>query len=339
MSSMKKVRIAINGLGRIGRAFMRRAHEFSDFDIVAVNDLGDVANLAYLLKYDTVYGQLPYSVSVEGDALIFDHKPIHVYREKDPQALPWKELDIDIIVESTGAFTDYGSASLHIQAGAKRVVISAPAHGDGGETILSCVNDEKAADVAITSNASCTTNAVSPLITILSETIGIEKALLNTAHAYTASQAIVDSPSKKDMRLGRAGAHNIIPSATGAAIATTKAHRTLEGKFDGIAMRVPVAVGSIVDLTFIARRATTVNEVNNILKRAAKDEKWQGIFTVTDEPIVSSDIVGALYGSIADLSFTRVADGNLVKVLAWYDNEVGYAETLIRHIRNIARYL
>ncbi|OGG61387.1 type I glyceraldehyde-3-phosphate dehydrogenase [Candidatus Kaiserbacteria bacterium RIFCSPHIGHO2_02_FULL_49_34] len=332
-------RIAINGLGRIGRAFLRRAQEFPDLEIVAVNDLGDKENLAYLLRYDTAYGQQPFEVSVDGDNLLIDGHAIKVCQEKDPTNLPWKELTIDVVIESTGFFTDYEAANAHVIAGAKRVVITAPAKGDAsvGGTMLVGVNEGALGGVAITSNASCTTNASSPVITILKESVGIEKALLNTVHAYTASQALVDGPAKKDFRSGRAAAQNIIPSSTGAAIAVTQVHTELAGKFDGIAMRVPVITGSIVDITFIASRDTTVAEVNDILRKAAEDPRWETAFTVTDEPIVSSDIIGAPFASIADLSFTRVVGGNLVKVLAWYDNEAGYTETLIRHVRSVTK--
>ena len=254
---------------------------------------------------------------------------------KDPVSLPWKDLNIDVVVESTGLFASYDKAKVHLDAGAKKVVISAPAKGESeikGETILMGVNEEKFGTCDITSNASCTTNAGSPLISILDEALGIEKAVLNTIHGYTASQSIVDSPNKKDFREGRAAAQNIVPSSTGAAIAVTKAFTKLEGLFDGIAMRVPVVAGSIVDITFISKKNTTKEEINEILKKAAKNEKWEGIFSVTEEELVSSDILGSKYGSIADLSMTRVVGGNLVKVLGWYDNEMGYTYTLVDHV-------
>lgn len=338
---MEKAKVAINGFGRIGRAFFKAAVGNPDFEIVAINDLGDVKNLAYLLTYDTAYGRAPFSVAIDGDALVVDGRKIALTHEKDPKALPWKDMNIDVVVESTGVFTTYEKAGAHLEAGAKRVVISAPAKDEAphGKTILMGVNDEDAATCTITSNASCTTNAASPLIGILKESIGIEKALLSTVHAYTASQSIVDGPKPKDFREGRAAAQNIIPTSTGAAIATTKAHPDLAGKFDGIAMRVPVPVGSIVDITFIASRNTTAEEVNDVLTKAAQSEHWQGIFAVTTDEIVSSDIIGAPYASIADLAFTRVVDGNLVKVLAWYDNETGYVHTLARHVGTIIRSL
>ena len=325
------IRVAINGFGRIGRAFARLSHG-RDIEIVAVNDLGSPENLAYLLTYDTVYGRAPFSVEANGGALIIDGKGVKFFSEKDPANLPWKDLNIDVVIESTGFFTEYEKAKAHLTAGAKRVIITAPAKGDGGETILMGVNEEKLATCNISSNASCTTNAVSPVIAILDEAIGIEKAVLSTTHAYTASQSIVDGPSKKDMREGRAGAMNIVPTSTGAATAVAQAYESLAGKFDGISLRVPVSAGSIADVTFIAKRATTKEEVNEILRNAAHAPRWAGIFATTDDELVSSDIVGEPCSSIADLSMTRVVDGNLVKILAWYDNEMGYTESLVRHV-------
>ena len=327
------IRVAINGFGRIGRAFMRRA-KGRDIDIVAVNDLGSLENLAYLLTYDTVYGRFPSEVSTKEGALMLDNKEVKFFSEKDPANLPWKDLAIDVVVESTGLFTDYEKAQAHITAGAKRVVITAPVKNESslGATVLMGVNEEKIATCQITSNASCTTNAASPIIAILDEAIGIEKAVLSTTHAYTASQAIVDGPSKKDMKEGRAAAQNIVPTSTGAATAVAQAYESLAGKFDGISLRVPVSVGSIADVTFIAKRATTREEVNEILRGAAAAPRWADIFKTTDEELVSSDIVGEPYASIADLGMTRVVDGTLVKVLAWYDNEMGYTESLVQHV-------
>lgn len=336
------IRVAINGAGRIGRAFCKLAHERSDIEIVAINDLGDVENIAYLLKYDTVYGQSKFDIEAKDDNLVIDGKAIKFLREKDPAKLPWRELDVDVVVESTGLFASYASSKVHLDAGAKRVVVTAPMKdepvaGVEGATVLMGVNEEKLSACLITSNASCTTNAGSPLIAILDEAIGIEKAVLNTTHGYTATQSLVDGPSKKGFREGRAAAQNIIPSSTGAAIAVTKAFPKLENLFDGISIRVPVAAGSLVDVTFIAKRDTTAEEVNEILKKASKSEKWKGIFSVTEDELVSSDILGSSYGSIADLGFTRVVGGNLVKVLAWYDNEMGYTHTLVDHVTKLGR--
>jgi glyceraldehyde 3-phosphate dehydrogenase len=331
------IKVAINGFGRIGRAFLKIAWERPEIEIVAVNDLGSIESLAYLLKYDTVYRTWAHEVQVDGTDLIIAGKRVKFISEKDTTKLPWGELGVDVVVESTGLFTSYDKAAFHIADGAKKVVISAPAKegedaGVKGETILLGVNEEKFGTCDITSNASCTTNAASPLIGILNDAIGIEKALLNTVHGYTASQALVDGPSKKDLREGRAAAQNIVPSSTGAAIAVTKAYPELDGLFDGISIRVPVPAGSIVDVTFIAKRDTTAEEVNDILTKAASDPRWKGVFAVTNEPLVSSDILANPHASIADLAMTRVVGGNLVKVMGWYDNEYGYTYTLVDHV-------
>lgn len=358
---MKKIRVAINGFGRIGRAFLKVAKSRPELEIVAVNDLGDIKNFAYLLKYDTAYGVAPFEVSVNEklNALVVDGAEVLFLSEKDPSQLPWKKLDIDVVVESTGLFTSSEKAQAHIDAGAKRVVVTAPLKDSSvsasdmpsesatnlpgstvkSATVLMALNENLLETCQISSNASCTTNAGSPLMAILDETIGIEKALLNTVHAYTASQSLVDGPAKKDLREGRSAAQNIVPSSTGAAIAVTKALPQFEGKFDGISIRVPVVCGSIVDITFISKKETTKEEVNSILKKAANDARWNGIFTVTEEPLVSSDIVGNRHASIADLAFTRVVGGNLVKVLAWYDNEMGYSYTLVEHVIKAGRLI
>lgn len=340
---MKKIKVAINGFGRIGRAFFRIAKNIDEIEIVAINDIGDIENIAYLLKYDSVYGKSGFEVSIKEDTLIVDGKEIKFLKEKDPIKLPWKNLDIDIAVESTGIFASYEKSKMHLEAGAKRVVVSAPvkdapSEGIAGHTILMGVNDEALKVCDISSNASCTTNAVSPIISILNEKIGIEKAVLNTIHGYTATQNIVDGPNK-NFRRGRAGGINIVPSTTGAAIAVAKAMPELEGKFDGIALRVPVVLGSIADITFITKKDTSVEEVNEILETAVKEARWKGIFAITKEHIVSSDIIGDMHGAIADLSFTRVVGGNLVKVLSWYDNEIGYANTLVKHVVSSAKHL
>ncbi len=331
------IRVAINGFGRIGRAFLRSAHGRKEIKVVAVNDLTSPENLAYLLKYDTVYGGAPFSVDVKGRSLIIDGKEVPVISERDPAKLPWGEHKVDVVIESTGFFTDAEKAKAHIQAGAKRVVISAPGKGEL-DTVLIGANEDKFKTCGeVTSNASCTTNAASPLIGILSEALGIERALLNTTHAYTASQSIVDGPAEDDFRRGRAGAANLGPSSTGAAKATTLAYPELKGKFDGISVRVPVPAGSIVDITFVPKRPTTAEEVNDILRKAAFSAKWKRVFAVTEEPLVSSDILGLPFGAIADLAMTRVVDGTLVKVLAWYDNEMGYAHTLVEHTIEVGK--
>jgi len=344
----KKTKVAINGFGRIGRAFMRLAYEkYPELNIVAINDLGDINNLAYLLKYDSAQGPsgLDIKTSDDGSHLFVNGDDIRVLQEKEPNKLPWGDMDVDVVIESTGFFTKYDMAALHLDAGAKKVIISGPAKGESrpgitAGTAIMGVNDEKIKTCQITSNGSCTTNASSSLVQILKDTIGIEKALLNTTHGYTSTQSIVDAPVRGgDFRKGRAAAQNIIPTSTGAAVAVTLAIPELVDKFDGIACRVPVVSGSVADITFIASRDTTVDEVNQILRDAAKEDRYQGIFTVTEEPLVSSDIIGNTHASIADLEMTRVVGGNLVKVLAWYDNEMGYTNTLIRHTIETAKNL
>ncbi len=333
------IKVAINGFGRIGRCFFRTAFLNKEIEIVGVNDLGDINNLAYLLKYDTVYGKAPFSVEVQGDSLVVDGKVIPLSKEKELAKLPWGKLSADIVVESTGVFTDPAKAKGHLDAGAKRVVISAPVKGEGAETILIGVNEDKFKLCTISSNASCTTNAASPIIGILDEAIGIEKAILSTTHGYTASQSLVDGAKEKDWREGRAAAQNIVPTSTGAAKATAIAYPQLKDKFDGISLRVPVPAGSIVDVTFIAKKSTTPEEVNAALKAASGSDRWKRVFTVAEEPLVSSDIIGMPYGSIAQLDMTRVVDGNLVKVLAWYDNEMGYTHTLVEHVLTAGKSL
>lgn len=341
---MKKIRVAINGVGRIGRAFLKLAQKNPEIEVIAINDLSQVDNIIYLLTYDSVYGRSSAKIEKKGDNISLDNKEIKFLSEKDPAKLPWKDLDIDVVIESTGFFASYAGAKSHLDAGAKRVIVTAPMKDDPiegieGATVLMGVNENKLSTCLISSNASCTTNASSPLIAILDEAIGIEKAVLNTVHGYTASQSLVDSISKKGRREGRAAAQNLVPSSTGAAIAVTKAFSKLEGLFDGISIRVPVVVGSLVDVTFIAKRETSVEEVNKLLKKAAGEDRWKEIFAITEEDLVSTDILGSHYGSIADLGLTRVTGGNLVKVLAWYDNESGYASTLITHVVKTGRYI
>jgi len=334
---MNTTKVAINGLGRIGRAFLKLAIDRPELEIVAVNDLGDIENLAYLLKYDSAYGKSGLKIETTSDSLTINGKTIKFLQQKDPSLLPWGDLKIDVVIESTGFFEHYEKAKLHIDAGARKVVISAPAKGDPvpgitGATVLMGINDDVLATCQISSNASCTTNSAGPVIQILNETLGIEKASLTTIHAYTATQKLVDSPDAKDWRRGRAGAHNIVPSTTGAAIAVTQVIPELAGKFDGIAIRVPVITGSLTDITFISKKNTTVEEVNDILKKAAANPKYAKTFAVSEDHLVSSDIVGESHASIADLEFTKVVGGNLVKVLSWYDNETGYANTLVEHV-------
>ena len=343
---MAKARVAINGFGRIGRLFFKSAFENPNFEIVALNDLGDVENLAYLLKYDSVYGR--YDKEVKADLpngkLIVDGHEISFLQVKDPTQLPWKALNIDIVVESTGLFDEYAKARVHLDAGAKRVVITAPAKdedGTDGQTVLIGVNEDNMKTCAITSNGSCTTNSASPVIEILSENPGIVKAALSTVHAYTATQALVDGPIRggHDYRKGRAAAHNTVPETTGAAISVARAIPDLKGKFDGLSFRVPNITGSISDITFIAKRPTTVEEIAKILEDAAASPRWQGILKVTRDQLVSSDIIGEPYGAIVPLDLIKVIDGDMVKVLSWYDNEAGYVSTLIKHVEKAAGLL
>lgn len=345
------MKVAINGFGRIGRAFFKVASKRPEIEIVAINDLGDVENLAYLLKYDTVYGRSGFDIKTEKSAdpslpskLVVNGREISFISEKDIAKLPWAKYGVDIVVESTGLFTSFEKSKGHLDAGSKKVVITAPVkdkapEGLKGETVLMGINDSMLTDVSISSNASCTTNAASPVMAILDEVIGIEKAVLSTVHGYTASQSIVDGPAKKDWKEGRAAAQNIVPTSTGAAIAVAQALPQLVGKFDGISMRVPVPAGSIADITFIAKRSTSVEEINNALTEASKNPRWQKVFSVTEEQLVSSDIVGSMFASIADLGLTRVIDGNLVKVCAWYDNEMGYTHALVEHVIESGKYL
>lgn len=339
-------KIAINGFGRIGRNFLRQILNYPEIEVVAINDLGSMENLAYLFKYDSVYGRYHKETKLKGEGtskccLAVGEKEILFLQEKDPAKLPWKELGVDVVIESTGFFTSFEKSKVHLDAGAKRVIITAPAKDDDGnlgKTVLAGINEEALETCAISSTGSCTTNGVSPVMAILSENPGIKKAILNTAHAYTATQKVVDGlGEKKDMRSGRAAAINIIPGSTGAAISVIRVLPELEGKFDGIAMRVPVPTGSIADVTFLSARPTSVEEINKILTDASKSERWQGIMGVTNEPLVSSDIIGEALPALVDLSYTRVVDGDLVKVLVWYDNEGGYITALVRQVLAVAK--
>ncbi|MBI5306194.1 type I glyceraldehyde-3-phosphate dehydrogenase [Candidatus Wolfebacteria bacterium] len=332
-------KIAINGFGRIGRLFFRQAFNNPNFEIVAINDLGDLENLAYLLKYDSTYRTFPGEISIkradEKNYLIVNNKEILITQEENIFKLPWKSLGVDIVIEATGVFDSFEKNKTHLAIGAKRAIITAPAKDNDnylGKTVLMGVNEHELQFVKISSNASCTTNAASPVIAVLSENPGIAKAVLNTVHAYTNTQTIVDSPVKgRDFRRGRAGAQNIVPSTTGAATAVTRAIKELEGKFDGVSLRVPIVTGSIADITFVAKRKTSVEEINNILETASRSPRWQGILKTTEDQIVSSDIIGEPYAAIVDLKFTKVIDGDLVKILSWYDNEAGYVAMLLKH--------
>ena len=354
-------RIAINGFGRIGRLFFRAAFAKASagqagLEVVAINDLGDIENLAYLLKYDSVYRTYDKDVKfkrdasgVGGELLIGNpsassgQRKIKVIQEKELAKLPWKDLKIDIVVEATGAFESFEKSAVHLTAGAKRVVITAPAKDgerDDAKTVLLGVNEEEFKNCKITSNGSCTTNATHPVAAIMNETVGVAKAILSSTHGYTATQNAVDGPTKgRDFRRGRAAAVNISPSFTGAAISVTRAVKDLDGKFDGIALRVPIITGSIADFTFVAKRKTSVEEINNIFKKASQEPRWKGIVKVTEDQIVSSDIIGESYAAVIDLTYTKVIDGDLVKVLSWYDNEWGYVTTLVSHVIKVAENL
>lgn len=327
---MKK--IAINGFGRIGRAALKVIMASSEMEVIAINDLLSVENAAYLLKYDSVYGQYDKEVRVHEGHLHVGEKKVNYFSEKDPANLPWKEFDVDTVIESTGLFTNREDAEKHIHAGAKNVVISGPTKSVDTPTIVHGVNTQEG-KVNIFSCASCTTNNVSPVLEILSRRIGVDKAILNTVHAYTASQSIVDGPSKKKPRMGRAAAMNLVPASTGAAIATIKALPQLKDKFDGVAIRTPVVVGSLSDITFIATRATSAEEVNDILKEESATDRYKEVLAVTDEPLVSTDIIKSAFAAIIDTEMTRVVGGNLVKIMAWYDNEWGFTNQMIRQIK------
>ncbi|MBI3630950.1 MAG: type I glyceraldehyde-3-phosphate dehydrogenase [Candidatus Sungbacteria bacterium] len=331
--------IAINGFGRIGRSFFREAFGLAEFDIVAVNDLTDIATLCYLLKYDSVYRKYGKNVESGEGKIMVDGKEIKVFAQKDPAKLPWKDLGIDIVVESTGFFADGEKASAHLAAGAKRVVITAPAKGDVTTALIGVNDDRFAASGPMTCNASCTTNSVAPVMAILHETLGVQKASMTTVHAYTATQKLVDGPDVKDMRRGRAAAVNIVPSSTGAAEAVIQAIPELKGKFDAVSVRVPSITGSLSVITALVNKTITVGEINALFASASKEPRWQKVLKVTVDEVVSSDIIGEPYGAIVDVKLTKVTDGNLVSVFSWYDNEAGYTATLIEHVKRVARFL
>lgn len=327
-------RIAINGFGRIGRCALKVALENPNLEVVAINDLMPIENSAYLLKYDTAYGVYYKDVKTEPGKIIIDGKEIKYLSEKEPNNLPWKENSIDIIFECTGRFVKDGAAKVHIERGAKKVILSAPAKGEGNiPTFLMGVNHESYSGQEIISNASCTTNCIAPVLHIMNQKFGVLKSVMNTVHATTNTEAVVDSPPPgggEDLRRGRASAHNMVPTTTGAAIAATKAIPELEGCFDGTAVRVPIVVGSLSDIVMVLKRPVTVEEVNQAFKEAVSDPKYQGYLAVSDnENLVSSDIIGNPYSSIVDLELTKVVGGDLVKVVAWYDNEWGYACRMI----------
>ena len=329
-------KIAINGFGRIGRNAFKLAFERDDIEVVAINDLTDTKTLAHLLKHDSTYGTYHYNVSYDENSIFVAGKQIRVLAERDPALLPWGEIGIDVVIEATGLFVQPEKARAHINAGAKKVVISAPAKGEGAKFIVLGVNEhELTREDDIISNASCTTNCIAPVMAVLEREFGIEKSLMTTVHSYTASQRILDAPAK-DLREARSAAENIVPTTTGAAIATAKVIPSLEGKFDGLSVRVPTPVVSLSDITAVLKRNTTKEEINEVFKRAAADPFYQGILAVTDEPLVSMDFKGNSHSSIVDLSLTNVVDRNLIKVVAWYDNEWGYSNRLVEIVADVA---
>jgi len=321
-------KIAINGFGRIGRAVFKIALDNPELEVVAINDLVPPDNLAYLLKYDTVYGKYNKNVDSTKDSLVIDGKSYQILSEKDPAQLPWGDLGVDLVLECTGIFTKKPDLEKHIQAGAKRVILSAPAKSEGITTIVHGVNQPDASD-QIVSCASCTTNCITPVVEVMGRRIGIKKAMMTTIHAYTSTQAIIDGPSKK-FRRGRTAAANLVPTTTGAAVATTQVLPQYQNKFDGVAVRAPIPVGSISDIIFVTDKSTSVDEINSIFKEEAGSERYQDILAVSEDPIVSSDIVQDPHASIVDLTMTQVVDGDLVKVMSWYDNEWGYASQMIK---------
>lgn len=323
------VKLAINGFGRIGRNAFKIAFEREDTEIVAINDLTDAKTLAHLLKYDSNYGIYGATVDYDDENIIVDGKKIRVLAEKEPANLPWADMGVDVVIESTGFFTDPAKARAHIDAGAKKVVISAPAKGEGAKTIVLGVNeDEITADDEIISNASCTTNCIAPVMKVLEDNLGIEKAMMTTVHSYTASQKLQDAPAK-DLREARNAAENIVPTTTGASKAAALTIPSLKGKFNGLSVRVPTPVVSLSDITAISKRPTSIEEINDIFRRAAKEDYYQGILAATDEELVSIDYRGNAHSCIVDLKLTDVVDGNLIKVVAWYDNEWGYSNRLV----------
>jgi glyceraldehyde 3-phosphate dehydrogenase len=329
-------KVAVNGLGRIGRAAFKIILETPDLELVAVNDLIPVDNLAYLLKYDSVYGRYEKEVESDKHNLIIDGKKFPVFNQRDPAQLPWGDLGIDVVFECTGVFTRSEDLEKHLQAGAKFVVLSAPPKSEDIGTVVHGVNTADDKSVRMVSCASCTTNSIAPVVEIMGRRIGISKAIMTTIHAYTSTQGIVDGPNKK-FRRGRAAAANFVPTTTGAAKATTKALPQYKGKFDGVAVRGPVPVGSLSDIVFVTERETTIEEVNRIFREEAKSERYQGVLGATDDPIVSSDIIKDPRAAIIDLGMTRVVDGTLVKVMSWYDNEWGYTNQMIREALAIVR--
>lgn len=330
-------KIAINGFGRIGRNAFKIALNRDDIEVVAINDLVTPQALAHLLKYDSTYGPYDREVSYDDSSIIVDGVHFPVYSETDPAKLPWGDLGVDVVIESTGHFVDPAKARAHITAGAKKVVLSAPAKGEGATTIVLGVNDNDIAEAGdIISNASCTTNCIAPVMSVLENNFGVEKAMMSTVHSYTSDQRLLDAPHKDERRM-RSAAQNIIPTSTGASIAATEVIPSLKDKFGGLSLRVPTPVASIADITALMKRDVTVEEVNEVFRKAAAEDYYQGILDATDEKLVSSDFIGNPCSSIVDLSLTAVVQGNLLKVVAWYDNEWGYSNRLVELTADVAK--
>jgi len=327
------IKVAINGFGRIGRPSLKIIQERNDMEVVAINDLSSIPDLAYLLKYDTAYGIYNKEINYDEKNLIIDGEKIPVLSEKEPNNLPWKEMGIDVVLECTGFFVKRDGAEGHLKAGAKKVIISAPAKDDTIKTFIMGVNlDELSSEDDIISNASCTTNCLAPMVKVLNDKFGVNKSLMSTIHSYTSTQSVVDGGSQKDKRRRRAAAQNIIPTSTGAAIATTLVIPSMKENFDGMAFRVPTIVGSISDLTAVLKKDVTKEEINNAFEKASKEE-LKGIMQVTDIPLVSHDIVGDSHSVIVQKELTKVVGGNLVKVVGWYDNEWGYTNRLVDMVK------
>lgn len=334
-----KTKIAINGFGRIGRNAFKIAFERPDLEVVAVNDLTDTKTLAHLLKHDSNYGAYQHDVSFDEQNIVVNGQKIRIFSEKDPAKLPWKDLDVDVVIESTGLFTDSAKAGAHVEAGAKKVIISAPAEGQGVETVVIGVNDDQLAQAGdVVSNASCTTNCITPVMGVLEASFGIEKATMTTIHSYTQDQRLQDAPHK-DLRRARNAASNIVPTTTGATKAAAKALPALEGIFSGLSIRVPTPVVSLSDFTVLLKKETTTEEVNKAFKEAAANPFYQGILDVTEEELVSTDFIGNSHSAIVDLKLTNVVSGNLVKIVAWYDNEWGYSNRLVELTADVGRLL
>lgn len=334
-----KTRVAINGFGRIGRMAFRIMSERKDIEVVGINDLTDTKTLAHLLKHDTNYGAFAHAVSFDDNHVIVDDVKIPISAEKDPAALPWGDLKVDVVIESTGRFTTTEQASAHIKAGAKKVVISAPAKDDETATVVIGANEDKLSEAGdVISNASCTTNSIAAVMAIMEMEFGVEKAMLTTVHSYTATQVLQDGPSK-DLRESRAAAQNIVPTTTGAAKAVALTVPSLKNKFDGLSVRVPTSVVSMSDVTMLLKRNTSIEEINEVLKKQVKEPYFQGILDITNEPLVSSDFIGNSHSGIIDALLTNVVDGNLAKVVVWYDNEWGYSNRLVEMVADVGKTL